>query len=234
MYILNIHKDNARGVGLTNDQLVTVYLSKVWSEEKARWEVSSGKWSRIFCFSSLSRGGKWSSPYWELARIMRLSNLIFTKLPPTTTRSSPACRQLPNPPPDGSSCSQIWLSIQPQPVSVPADLRIWKFPIQSWNCMDFLKLHAFLMQHPLASGFGVISNVDPTQSGRNRILSTDKNELARVIATSLLSRPVQLNLDLIRYLSSLRIWSWFGDICCRVEQQGKTEFYQSYLLLTPI
>ena len=37
--VLNIHKDNAGAGCLTNDQLVTEYLSKVWSEEKARWEV---------------------------------------------------------------------------------------------------------------------------------------------------------------------------------------------------
>ena len=118
--------------GLTNDQLVTVYLSKVWSEEKAvRGSSENDLGFSVFPSGKCCWGEEGSDPPHIGAWIMRLSNLIFTKLPP---RSSP-CWQLANP---------SWWKLEPKSdcqsspsVSVPTDLRIWKFTIQSWNCMDF-------------------------------------------------------------------------------------------------
>ena len=156
MYVLNIHKDNARegGVWLMISSLK--YICPKSGLKKRRGERFV--WKRIsgFLFSrlGLSRGGKWSSPYWGL-RIMRLWNLIFTKLPP---RSWARCRQLSNPPwwrhRSKSDCQSSYTAYQSPQTSEYGDLQ-FKAEIARFLMQYLLSKEVYDKQGPPAWSEGI-------------------------------------------------------------------------------
>ena len=184
---------------LTNDQLVTVYLSKVWSEEKARWEVClendpgfsvfpSGKCCRVEEGSDPPHigSGLCDCEIWFSQNCLRDPGRVGNwQIRPLMEVGS-----------------QIWLSIQPQRISPhrPKNMEIYN---------SKLKLHGFLMQYLLARA-GCDKQGTPSMAGRNQ-LSTDKNEHVHCSSDCniLVVRPMcAVELDLIWYF---QIGSWFGN-----------------------
>ena len=173
---------------LTNDQLVTVYLSKVWSEEKARWEVClendpgfsvfpSGKccWVEEGSDPPHIGSGLCDCEIWFSQNCLRDPGRVGNwQIRPLMEVGS-----------------QIWLSIQPQRISPhrPKNMEIYN---------SKLKLHGFLMQYLLARA-GVISKGPPARREGINCQQTRMNMfIVQVIATSLLSgQCVQLN------------WTWY-------------------------